>query len=205
MAEVRGDLAIKRKADVLDNARFHKGVEAPYLEVLDEKVSGVEGGTFSANVWRTRDLTTTVFNDFATSITLAASPGQGGQIVLPAGIYYVEAECPAFNVNEHVARLADVTDNPGQFGDTVVLGTSEFSPDTAQWRDGANLAMTVASAAQTRSRIVGKFQLERSTTLEIQHRCAKTQATDGFGSDGGFYITDNVYTAVRMWLIRSDA
>ena len=45
MAEIRGDWAIKRKLDVLHNARFHKGVEMPYLEVIDAKASGTAGGS----------------------------------------------------------------------------------------------------------------------------------------------------------------
>lgn len=208
MAEVKGDWAVKRKLDVAHNARFRKGVDVPYLEIVDSKTNTSGGGAFNANIWRTRDLTDTVFNDFATTVTLAASPGAGAQIVLPPGVYYIEASCPAMNVNEHVARLADVTDSPGTYGETVVLGTSEFSSDSSLWRindnpDGSE-ALTVHSAPQTRSHLVGKFQLTRSTTLEIQHRCARTQTGDGLGSAGAFYATDNIYTEVRMWQVRDD-
>lgn len=208
MAEVKGDWAIKRKLDVQHNARFRKGVEQPYLEVIDSKASGTAGGTFSANVWRTRDLTDVIFDDFSVDVTVAASPGDGGQITLNPGIYYIEASAPALNCDEHVARLADVTDEPGTYADTVVLGTTEYAPDSSKWRiddGGVSEALTVHSSAQTRSVITGKFQLTRVTTLEIQHRCAATQSTDGFGSDGGFYITDNVFTVVKMWQIRDDS
>lgn len=208
MAEVKGDWAIKRKLDVMHNARFRKGVEQPYMEIIDSKASGTAGGTFSANVWRTRDLTDTVFDDFSVSVTLAAAAGQGGQITLNPGIYYIEASAPASNCNSHVARLADVTDSPGTYADTVVLGTAEFSADSASWRiddGGVSEALTVHSASQTRSQITGKFQLTRVTTLEIQHRCETTQSTDGFGVDGTFYLTDNVFTVVKMWQIRDDS
>jgi len=208
MAEVKGDWAVQRKLDVAHNARFRKGVDVPYLEIVDSKAQTAAGGAFNANVWRTRDLTDTVFNDFATTVTLAASAGLGGQIVLPPGIYYIEASCPAMNVNEHVARLADVTDSPGTYGETVVLGTSEFSSDSQSWRVDDNPtgseALSIHSAPQTRSHITGKFQLTRSTTLEVQHRCAITQTVDGLGSAGRFYDTDNIYTEVRMWQVRDD-
>jgi len=209
LAEVKGDWAVQRKLDVAHNARFRKGVDVPYLEIVDSKASTTAGGAFNANVWRTRDLTDTVFNDFATTVTLAAAAGDGGQIVLPPGIYYIEASAPAMNVNEHVARLADVTDSPGTFGETVVLGTSEFSSDSSLWTindagGGASEGLVVHSAPQTRSHITGKFQLTRSTTLEIQHRCARTQTVDGLGSAGAFYVTDNIFTEVRVWQIRDD-
>jgi hypothetical protein len=205
MAEVKGDMTIRDNLTVDENAKFQKGLDASYLELIDEKAVTVPGGSFILDTWRTRDLTTTIVNDFATSITLAAAAGDGAQFEIPAGSYHIEASVPAFNVNEHVSRLADVTDSAGQFGSTVVLGTSEYAADTALWRDSVPAAMTVASASQTRSKIEGRFTVTRSTTLEIQHRCANTQASDGFGSDGGFYVTNNVFTVVKMWQVRDDS
>lgn len=205
MAEVKGDMTVRDNLTVDENAKFNKGLDAAYLELIDEKAVTVSGGGFSANTWKTRDLTTTIVNDFATSISLAAAAGDGAQFVIPAGSYHIEASAPAFNVNEHVARLADVTDSAGEFGSTVVLGTSEFAADTALWRDSIPAAMAVASSSQTRSQVEGRFTVKRSTTLEIQHRCSNTQATDGFGSDGGFYVTNNVFTVVKMWQVKDDS
>ena len=210
MAQTRGDHAVKRNLAVEGNAKFNKGADAPYLEVVDRKASGSNGGTFTGETphiaaWRTRDLTVTFFNDFATSITLAAAKGLGGDITLEAGAYYADISCPAFNVNEHVARLADVTDNPGAQGETVIMGTSEFAADTNIWRDSNFYPMGIASSSQTRSHVTGKFELSSQRTLEVQHRCANTQIVDGFGSDGNFYDTSNVYTIVKMWQVRSDS
>jgi hypothetical protein len=224
MAEVRGDQAVKARLVVSGNANFEKGMKSPYLEVIDQKSKGTAGGEFTGgNIYRTRDLNTVIFNDFAVAIFSGntnleeeftgeegANPdpvaGAGGDITLPAGLYYVEIMTPAMNVNEHMSRLADVTDNPGQAGSTVVLGTSEFSADTAIWRTGdgthAAEAMTIASASQTRSIITGRFELTAQRTLEIQHRCSNTQPTDGFGSDANFYDTNNVFTVMKMWQIR---
>jgi len=214
MAEVRGDMAVKRKMDVIDNALFHKGLQSPYLEMVDQKLKGVDGGTFTAENWRTRDLNNVVFNDFASSVmshdgtknvetapeTLVA--GDGARFVLPAGIYFIDASVPAHNVGEHVARLADVTDYTNFDAPTVVLGTSEYSVDTSGW---TGVAGTGPGMAQTRSMISGRFQLARSTTLEIHHLCKVTQANDGFGSDAGFYVTDNLFTTVRIWQVRADS
>lgn len=215
MAEVRGDMAVKRKMDVIDNALFHKGVQSPYLEMVDQKERGVDGGTFTSNNWVTRDITSVVFNDFATSVVTKIGnvnieladpedivPGAGAIFTLPAGIYYIEASAPALNVDEHVARLADVTDFENFSAEVVVLGTSEYSPDTSGW---TNVGGTGPTMAQTRSHISGRFQLTRSTRLEIQHLCRSTQNNDGLGSDSSFYLTDNLYTHVRVWQIRSDS
>lgn len=203
--KTQGDHAIKGNLSVSGNVDFEKGFQGQYLEIIDQKESGTSAGTFNGGTWRTRDLTNVVFNDFAISITTAASAGDGGDITLGPGVYYCDISAPAFNVNEHVARLADVTENPGDTGTTVVLGTSEFAADTALWRDSTNSAMTVASAGQTRSVITGKFELTGTRTLEIQHRCTNAQTTDGFGSDGGFYATNNVFTIVKMWQLRDDS
>lgn len=205
MAETRGDHAVKRNLAVSGNAKFDKGVDLPYLEIIDQKISGTAAGTFTGGTWRTRDLTNVVFDDFSFATTMAVSAGDGGDITLTQGIYYCEISTPAFNVNEHVARLADVTDNPGDSADTVVLGTSEFAADTEIWRDVHGTSMTISSAGQTRSFVTGKFQLSGTRTLEIQHRCTNTQTTDGLGSDGLFYETNNVFTVVKMWQVRDDS
>jgi len=209
MAQTRGKHAIKGDFAVSGNADFEKGLTSPYLEIIDQKLTGTPGGTFNgqndepgAAAWKTRDLTYTVHDDFATDITLAAAAGDGGDITLEKGVYYAEISAPAFNVNEHVARLADVTDNPGAQADTVILGTSEFAPDTALWQDSVPAGMTVAASAQTRSIVTGRFSLSSQRTLEIQHRCARTQTLDGFGSDAGFYEVNNVFTIVKMWKLR---
>lgn len=222
MAETRGDHAVKGNLAVEDNAKFEKGLDAPYLEVIDQKASGTPGGTFDGQedspgeaAWKTRDLTNVVHNDFATAIFSGSEDlegvdpepvvGDGGDITLERGVYYAEISAPAFNVNEHVARLADVTDDPGAQGDTVILGTTEFAADTALWMDSTNNPMVVASSGQTRSHVTGRFTLSGQRTLEIQHRCSNTQTIDGFGSDGAFYETNNVYTIVKMWQVRNDA
>jgi hypothetical protein len=217
MAQTRGDHAVKRHLSVEGNAKLQKGLDSSYLEVIDEKDTGVAGGSFpgqedspGAASWITRDLTRVIHNDFAIAVNLAPAPGLGADIELGAGSYYAEISAPALNVNEHVARLADVTDNPGQQGDTVILGTSEFAADTSIWETGtdgtqaAPLPIVNAATSQTRSIVTGRFTLSSQRTLEIQHRCTKTQTTDGLGSDGAFYETFNVFTVVKMWQVRDD-
>ena len=200
MAEVRGDQAVKAKLVVSGNATFEKGSKVPYLEVIDNKAEGEAGGTFTGHnpgsqSWRTRDLTFIAFNDFATTVVVASNPGEGGSILLEKGVYYCDIFATAFYVNDHTARLADVTDNPGADGATLITGSPENSPSS---RDSWH------HPSQTRSVIKGQFQLTAQRTLEIQHRCLNTRLNDGFGKAANFYETNNVFTKVEMWIIRAD-
>lgn len=212
MAKVQGDQAVKGNLAVSGNATLEKGAKVPYLEVIDEKRTGRKGGTFTqksahdmATSWKTRDLTTVVSNDLATTVVSGgadllagdfAATGAGGKITLERGLYYAEISAPAFEVQEHTIRLADVTDNPGSTGETLITGTSEFSADSDLW------ASNDTPSIQTRSHIAGRFELSSQRDLEVQHICAATKSDNGFGNDGGFYEVNNVYTTVKMWLIR---
>jgi hypothetical protein len=187
MAETRGDHAVKNNLAVTGNAKFSGGVDIPYVEVIDQKSDNA--GQFDPGAWKVRDLTFTVFNDFATSITVTATAGDEiAEIVVPAGTYYCEISCPAYDVDQHVARLADATDAAGDSATTLVLGTSEDS--------------NAAHATQTRSFVTGKFTVSRSTTLEVQHQCTTQQTTNGFGVDNGFAGVNSVYTIVKIWQVK---
>lgn len=191
-------MAVKGQLDVSGNAKFNKGLDSPYLEIVDSKNRGEAGGTFAgqtpaAHGWRTRDLTETKYNDFATHITLSAAKGDGADFTLNEGVYYAEISCPAFYVEDHMARLADVTDNPGGQGTTLIQGTAEYT----EREEGAG--------SQTRSFVTGKFQIRSSRTLEIQHQAGRSRQNDGFGTDGGFYESKNIFTVVKMWQVRDDS
>jgi len=229
---VRGNLDVSGTTDFRGDAKAHSGFDRSYLEVIDQKPSDVAGGDFDgqdsvggtfAN-WISRDLTNVIWNDFATEVTAGGvdidvddpdiddgSPilDFTGEIILEAGTYYIEASAPAFSVREHVARLADTTDESGGSAPTVVLGTSEYAADSATWTadDGGagHTHLISGSASQTRSIIRGRFELQSQRTLEIQHRCTSSQTTDGFGSAGLFYETSNVYTQVQMWLLKDSS
>jgi hypothetical protein len=203
MAEVKGNLLVKDKLTVKGNSTFEKGLDSSYLELVDEKSKTVHGGTFNTPGWKTRDFTTVIHNDFATDVTPAADPGDGAQFTIPAGDYYIDASAPAFSVDEHMARLADVTDAAGELGATVVLGTSEFAADATQWSDSVPAPMTVSTSTQSRSNVEGRFSVTRSSILELQHRAHRTKATDGFGSRGNFYLTNNVYSTLKMWQLKA--
>ena len=143
------------------------------FHVTDKKAANIDGGTFSTGAWRTRDLNTVESND------LDGASLSSNTITLEAGTYYVEWSCPAYKVNEHKSRLYNLT-----AAATWVNGTSSesFSNDSTP---------TVSLGA-------GKFTLDETSTLQLQHRCGFTNNTFGFGRASNFGI-DELYTEVRIW------
>lgn len=197
MADVKGDLSVKGRLDVRENAKFFKGVDTPYFEIIDQKNPAVLGGGSVAGIWTARDLTVVIHNDFATAISLSSSSGDGADFTLPAGEYQIDASAPAFNVGNHTARLADVTSATSNTAPTVVLGTSE-------WTLRVNGIPVGEESVQTRSFVQGRFSLPSARRLELQHRLQNTDLTEGFGAGAGFYTIDNVYSIVRIWQLRED-
>ena len=74
-----------------------------YLHVRDEKNPVVDGGSFTAGPWVTRDLNTIVTN------SIAGASLTGNEITLPAGSYAVDAWAPAYMVRSHKLRLFNGT------------------------------------------------------------------------------------------------
>ena len=83
---------------------FPQGLNASYARISDNKGSATQGGTFSSGGWRTRDLQTEEEDpDGIVSIS-------SNQFTLQAGTYYISAMACAINVNNHVAKIQNVTD-----------------------------------------------------------------------------------------------
>jgi hypothetical protein len=148
--------------------------ESQLLHVQDQKSSGTEGGTFNSGSWKTRDLNTELTNDIS-----GASLGSN-QITLPAGTYYIEAVAPVNNVDDHIARLQNVTD-----GTTTI------------WSQSSN------ASGGGHSHLFGRFTIGASKTFELQHQCQTGQSTVGFGTAFGAHATvdHETYSDVRIWKV----
>ena len=131
------------------------------VHIQDQKPSGTSGGTFTSGAWRTRDLNTIV-SDPGGHATLA-----GNQITLAAGTWLCDAFCPASYIRSNQAKLVNVTD-----ASDLIIGSSEWS--YGSWDS------TIAS------RISGVFTINVPKVIELQHQCALTWATKGFGSASSF-------------------
>ncbi len=137
--------------------------------IYDQKSVGTNGGTFTADSWQPRDLTT--INSTNINISLAAN-----QITLLPGQYHLYIVAPAYKVGIHQIRLQDITDNY-----TVALGNSSI----AGTQGGANY-----------STIDTIFTVSKQTVFEIQHQCTITETGDGFGIAAGF--SNEIYTQARI-------
>lgn len=157
---------------VRDNLEFLYAGLTGYILVRDQKPLGTDGGTFTAGAWQTRELNTLVNNEGGYA-SLAAN-----QITLAAGTYYCRAQCSAYSVNKHQARLYNYTTAA-----PLLLGSTQRNPTTNN--------TTIPSI------IVGRFTLPAARVLEVQHRCETTQAAIGYGSNAGF--DTEIYTIAEFW------
>ncbi len=144
-----------------------------YLLLQDRKPTGTNGGTFSRNAWRIRDVNTIASDDDNLAVV------EGNQIFLAPGRYWFKISCPAYDVGNHQARLFDFTNQR-----TIEIGSSEYS-DTNR-------------PSTTRSLILGQFSTGNPVTLEIQHRCNSNKSNQGFGRACNFG-EDEVYTIAEFW------
>lgn len=148
------------------------GVE-DYILIRDEKANNVDGGSFSAGVWQTRDLTTIV-KDAGGHASLNAN-----QITLVAGTYRVRSQAPAYRINRHKTKLKNITDNVD-----IEIGSSEFCSTIAQ--------------AQTHSFLEGEFTINAPKLIELQHQAEALHATLGLGIASAFGIIE-IYSVIEFW------
>lgn len=169
---------IRQNTD-LDSIEAHNGtgwrlLDRPLLHLRDVKAAGTDGGTFTQDAWQTRTLNTEATDEIGSTLS-------SNQFTLPAGTYEIDASAPALNVNEHKAKLTNITD-----GTDTIIGTTSRSSG-----EGASI---------TRSVIAGRFTIAAQKTFAIQHRCAVTTASDGFGRGVAWGVSE-VYTDVRIWRV----
>jgi hypothetical protein len=138
----------------------------------ETQASGTAGGTFTSGSYVKRTLNTTVVNNI-TGCSIASSV-----ITLPAGTYQVSANAPAILVDQHKIRIQNTT-----AATTLAIGSSEQT--------------TAATSVQTRSTLQTYFTLASSSTIELQHRCITTRATNGLGLASSFGDSE-IYSQITI-------
>lgn len=151
---------------------FASSADNGYCAVGDKKSSGTDGGTFTSGAWQTRTVNTEIVDD-SNLVTIS-----GNRITLQPGTYRTTITAPAYAVDGHQIRLQDVT-----HGTTLFIGTVERA--------------AASDDSVTRSQLVGQFTVATLVYLEIQHKCATTNAGDGFGKAASF--GDEWYTIATFW------
>lgn len=147
-----------------------QGVPSAVLE--DQKPANTGGGTFTSGAWRTRDLNTEV-RDVNGLVTLSANQftvSQNG---------WVEFSCPAYRVQNHQARLYDVTGS-----NVIAVGSSLYN------RSSEDIAVNVS---------LGGGPVTAGHTYRIEHQCKETRANTGFGAGTNQSWSPTVFTRVRYW------
>ena len=142
-----------------------------FLHIQDQKPSGTAGGTFTSGAWQTRTLNTKVYDTIGSTLS-------SNQFTLPQGTYIVTAYLPTLNTFTSQGRMQNITD-----ATTSLLGQSAVTGNTA-----GGVAI-----------INGVVTLNSTKTFEIQHRCATTVTTNGFGYPSSWGT--EVYSEVKIYKV----
>ena len=145
-----------------------------YAIICDQKALNGQGGTFTKDVWQTRELNTTIADpDNIVSIA-------NDQFTLQAGSYFIEARAPAYAVDSHRLRLYNATDSS-----EVQLGVNAYSREAT-----SDLGYSDAF-------LYARVTITSATAFEIQHRSTQTRVTNGFGAVTGMGV--EIYTTVKIF------
>ena len=146
------------------------GLNASYARLADVKGTTTQGGSFTSGAWRTRDITTEETDpDGIVSIS-------SNQFTLQAGTYHIFASCCAVGVDNHNCRIYNITDSS-----TLLTGLAN-----------KNQEENVSDYAHVR----GQFTISGAKVFELQHRCATTVTTHGFGAYASW--NNNVYSIIEI-------
>ena len=162
---------------VVTGASVAGAIVTPYNYILirDRKDAGVEGGTFTQDAWRTRDLTQEV-SDTGNHASLASN-----KITLAAGTYEANIIVPVGGgEGTQTYHKAILWDTAGD-GSMILESNSGYT----YW-------------GNTPAQIVGRFTLGAQSELEVRHYCTVTKATYGFGKAANIAGTNEVYTIVEL-------
>jgi hypothetical protein len=154
------------------NGSAWKFIGPEEIAIFNEtQASGTDGGTFTSGSFAKRTLNTTVVN------TITGCSISSSVISLPAGTYEVHANSGGFKVNNHQARLQNTT-----AATTLSSGTNAYS--------------VTSDNVMTMSFIDTVFTLTATSNIELQSRCASTQASNGLGPASSF--GDEIYRTITI-------
>ena len=156
-----------------------------YAEVRDQKSHDAAGGTFTSGGWRTRALNNIHHDNDNIILNLASN-----RFRLGPGKYRIEFSTPAYGVNRHQCRLYNATASS-----VVEYGECNYS--TAAVRNSADTGSTHASQNWVRGS--ARVTLTANADFEVQHRCATSNSTNGFGVEADFASNVEVYSRAIIY------
>lgn len=134
--------------------------------IKDIKPVGTNGGSFTKDIWVTRDLNT--LEGDVGFVTL-----ENNQMTIKTGTYMISVKAIAGNVKNHQVKLRNITDS------TDIMGTNSYS-----WVD-----------SMSASEINTVLTINNTKVFEVQHICSFTASGTGFGRAVGF-SSEEVYTTI---------
>jgi len=144
----------------------------PIFHIREEKANDTNGGTFTSGSWIKRALNTIKTNEISgASLT-------SGQIILPAGTYFISARACGHHVNQHKIRLRNITDN----SDSLI---------------GENVYSYTTSSGNVWSQLRGRITIATQKTFQLQHRCATTCDNVGLGLSCAYDVVE-VYADILI-------
>lgn len=105
---------------IRDNLLYLQSIHPRVAVLRDRKASGVNGGTFTAGDWRTREL-----NEKDDPFDMVTLNTTDNQFTLSAGIYGVTAFLPAWRIGWHVGRIYDLTNSEEYIGQGGFMATTD--------------------------------------------------------------------------------
>lgn len=159
------------KITVNDGADTITIAASPSALFEDQKAANTAGGASTSGSWIARTLNTEVYDDIG--LTLSSN-----QISLAAGTYEVDASSMFFSGNIARIRIRDVTNS-------VTLALSE------------NVYGSSANAGHAAPRILARFTLAGSATIQLEYRVNTSQATNGLGVVSNFGELE-IYSRMKL-------
>ena len=158
----------------LEWAAASGGLFSSYAVIVDQKSQNTEAGTFTQDAWQTRDLNTESFDpDGIVSIS-------SNKFTLAAGSYLIVWSAPCYKVDKNQTRLYDVTNSSAGAG---FKGSVEHAGTT--------------TAIQVRSTGAMRVSPSGSNEYRIEHKCAATRSTNGFGFAAN--LAAEIFTIVEIY------
>lgn len=158
------------------------------VTLLDSRVSGTAGGTFTSGSFQVRKLDAAIIGSASWialgTPTVDATFSSGNyvtQFILQPGTYEFDISAIGYAVASHKCRLYNVTDATDY---NYMYGTNIYAHSTY----GNGIPSTITKRRLT---------ITVATTFELQHKCLATFATSGFGQSAAFGVPE-IYAEVGI-------
>lgn len=174
------DLILIQQADDttgrITRSNFLSGISSEnsstkYIQLLDKRASGTNGGTPVTGSWNNR-IINTIASDQTSLATLSAN-----NFGLPFGNYFINTKAAFYRPYEVQLRLFNITDNA-----SLLTGINNYVGNVD---GGVNTSLS------------GFFTVEAGKSLAIQYRCNNAITSIGLGLANNF--GDEIYLIADIW------